>query len=77
MSEEKDQAQETPFQADTKRKYTKKAARECKTPNEELRLALWFIDKISDPLRAKQIVDAACKAMCLVRVDKQATDKVQ
>jgi hypothetical protein len=66
-----------PVEAPAKRRYRKQAREDPKTPNEELRLALWFIDKIGDPLRAKQIVDAACKAMCLVRVEQRSTDKVQ
>jgi hypothetical protein len=53
--------------------YTKKKDDSNKsgapTAAEGLRLALWFIDKIGDPARAKALLIAACTAV-------QATAKI-
>lgn len=37
------------------------------SPNDELRLALWFISKIGDPLRALQLVNAAVQALAIAK----------
>lgn len=46
---------------------------EPNTVNDELRLALWFVDQIGDPLRARQLVTAAVSALGIVDRHTTAT----